>query len=260
MEIYRGGRVAELVEGWQGAIPAELPSVPDVGVETALLVAGLVCTAAAWRAQRSWLRGLIGEWKVRRLLRRHHADAMHDVLLPRADGTGWTQIDHLVRLTDRILVLETKNLGGRLAGTERDDRWTQRFGRRSFSIQNPLRQNALHLAAVRAAAGREVRLHGVVLLVGQAWLDERLPMGCHRLSSFTRLLRELQRNDRFGPTRESRVSAAWDRIRAAALGRLIDHWRHGAAIERAHGRAPQLAGGLGFALAAGALLGLFLAG
>ena len=57
---------------------------------------------AAWHAQRSWLPGLLGEWKVASL-RRHQVEAAHDVLLPRADGAGWTQIDHLVRLPDRIL-------------------------------------------------------------------------------------------------------------------------------------------------------------
>jgi hypothetical protein len=99
-----------------------------------------------------------------------------------------------------------------------------------------------------------------VLLVDQAWIDQRLPMGCHRPSSFARLLREMQRADRFGPTWETRVGAGWDRIAAAASGRLIDHWRHGTAIDLAYGRRSQLAGGLGLALAGGALLGLFLAG
>ena len=179
MEIYRGSRVSEVVGAW--AEPLHLPLTVSRTRRAAAPAGGLGLAAAAWHAQRSWLRGLLGEWKVRRLLRRHRVEAMHDVLLPRADGAGWTQVDHLVRLPDRILVLETKNLGGRLFGAERDDRWTQRFGRRSFQILNPLQQNALHLAAVRAAAGRDVRLEGMVLLVGQGWVDERLPIGCHRL-------------------------------------------------------------------------------
>jgi Nuclease-related domain len=260
MEIYRGGHVSEMLGAWTE--PLRLPplDVTGLGLEALLLAAGLGFAAATWHAQLPWLRGLIGEWKVRHLLWRHRIEAAHDVLLPRADGAGWTQVDHLVRLPDRILVVETKNLGGRLIGTEHDDRWTQRFGKRSFQFLNPLKQNALHLAAVRAAAGRDVRLQGMVLLVGRAWVNERLPAGCWRLESFARRLRELQRRDRFGPTWESRVEAAWGRIRAAASHRLLDRWRHGAAIDRARGRRPLLAGGLGFALAAGALLGLFLAG
>jgi restriction system protein len=88
--------------------------------------------------------------RVARLLRRHGFPARHDVLMPHPDGTGWTQIDHLVRLPDRILAIETKNLGGRLFSGERNERRTERFGRRCWSIQNPSRQNALHLRAARA--------------------------------------------------------------------------------------------------------------
>ncbi len=201
----------------------------------------------------------MGEWRVARLLRRHGAEASHDVLLPHPDGAGWTQIDHLVRLPDRILVVETKNLGGRLSGGARDERWTQRFGPRSYAIQNPLRQNALHLAAVRAVVGRDVRLQGVVLLVGRAWVDERLPIGCLRLDGFGRLLREAQLRDRFGPTWQDRVAPAWERLAAAASTRLRDRWRHAAAIERRTGVRPGLAGA-GLALAAGAALGFALAG
>ena len=258
MEIYRGSRVSEVVGAWAEPLHLPLTSFPDT--EALLLAGGLGLAAAAWHAQRSWLLGLLGEWKVRRLLRRHRIEAVHDVLLPRADGAGWTQVDHLVRLPDRILVLETKNLGGRLFGAEHDDRWTQRFGRRSFQILNPLKQNALHLAAVRAAAGRDVRLEGMVLLVGRAWVDERLPFGCRRLDSFARRLRELQRAGRFGPTWESRVEAAWRRIGAAASYRLLDRWSHGAAVERARGVRRRVPAGLGFAMAAGAMLGLYLAG
>jgi restriction system protein len=260
MEILQGGRLPELVDGWAATLAAHLPPSPPSAIELAFLAAGLFCAAAAWRAQAPWLRGLLGEWKVRRLLRRHGAEAMHDVLLPRPDGAGWTQVDHLVRLPDRILVLETKNLGGRLHGAERDACWTQAFGRRIFQIQNPLLQNALHLAAVRTAAGRDVRLHGMVLLVGRGWVDDRLPMGCHRLGSFARQLCLLQRRDRFGPTWESRVASAWARIQEAASTRLRDRLHHEAAIARAHGGRHRLAPGLGLALAAGALLGLFLAG
>lgn len=195
MEIYRGGSPPQTVHA--ASAPAahpfaglRLPNLSLADLDPLLLVLGLGLAFAAWRAQRSWLRGFLGEWRVARLLRRQGLDARHDVLLPHPDGAGWTQIDHLVRLPDRILVIETKNLGGRLTGGGRDARWTQRCGRRSFSILNPLHQNALHLRAVRAVVGRDVRVQGLVLLVGRAWIDERLPPGCCRLPGFGRLLRE----------------------------------------------------------------------
>ena len=220
MEIYRGGSLSQTVLDWTAAT---LPSLerPQLGdLDHLLLVLGLTLALAAWRSQRSWLRGFMGEWRVARLLRRHRLEARHDVLLPHPDGEGWTQIDHLVRLPDRILVVETKNLGGRLAGGERDERWTQRFGRHCHVIQNPLHQNALHLRAVRAVVGRDVRLQGLLLLVGRAWIDERLPMGCLRLEGFARLLREASLRDRFGPTWQDRIDPAWDRLSAVASTRL----------------------------------------
>ena len=246
MEIYRGGSLPQTVLEWTTPALRSLER-PQLGeLDHVLLVLGLTLALAAWRSQRSWLRGLMGEWRVARLLRRHGLEARHDVLLPHPDGAGWTQIDHLVRLPDRILVVETKNLGGRLAGGERDERWTQRFGWRCHAIQNPLRQNALHLAAVRAVVGRDVRLQGLVLLVGRAWVDERLPVGCRRLDGFKRLLDEAQLRDRFGPTWQDRIAPAWDRLAAAASTRLRDRWRHAAAIERRTGVRPGLAGAWGW--------------
>lgn len=264
MEIYRGGSLPQSVLEWTepAARSLERLKLPDLklaDLDSLLLVLGVTLALAGWRAQRNWWRGLIGEWRVARLLRRHGVPARHDVLLPHPDGVGWTQIDHLVRLPDRILVIETKNLGGRLSGSAHDERWTQRFGRRSHSIQNPLRQNALHLAAVRAVVGRDVRLQGLVLLVGRAWVDERLPMGCFRLEGFARLLREASLRDRFGPTWQDRIDPAWDRLAAAASTRQRHRWQHAAAIQLRTGTRPRLAGA-GLALAAGAALGFALAG
>ena len=98
-------------------------------------------------------------------------EAAHDLLLPRPDRAGWTQLDHLARLPDRLLVIETKSLGGRLSGWADERTWTQRFGPCQFSFLNPLWQNALHLEAVRALAGPGVRVEGMVVLVGRGWFD-----------------------------------------------------------------------------------------
>jgi hypothetical protein len=264
MEVYRGGSLPQTVADW--AEPAaralsglKLPAPKLADLDPLLFGLGLLLTLAVWRAQRNWLRGWLGEWRVARLLRRHGLESRHDVLLPHPSRAGWTQIDHLARLPDRIVVVETKNFGGCLSGSERDERWTQRFGRRCHSIQNPLRQNALHLAAVRAVVGRDIRLHGIVLLVGRAWVDERLPMGCFRPDGFSRFLREASLLDRFGPLGHDRLAPAWDRLAAASSSRLRDRWHHAAAIELLTGARPRMAGA-GLALAAGAALGFALAG
>lgn len=264
MEIYRGSSPPQAVHATTASVACpfaglQLPDLSLADLDPFLLALGLGLACAAWRAQRSWLRGLLGEWRVARLLRRHGLCARHDVLLPHPDGAGWTQIDHLVRLPDRILVIETKNLGGRLSGNARDARWTQRFGRRSFSILNPLHQNALHLRAVRFVVGRDVRLQGLVLLVGRAWIDERLPPGCFRLPGFIRLLREATLRDRVGPLGHDWLDRAWNRLATASSARLRDRWRHAAMVDLLTGARPRIAGA-GLALAAGAALGFALAG
>lgn len=100
--------------------------------------------------------GRAGEIRVERLLSRLQAEALHDIVLTDGRG-GLTQIDHLV-LTDRaLLVLETKEYSGTVLGRERESHWTQRLGGKSYRFQNPLRQNYLHLAAVRMLASPEAR-------------------------------------------------------------------------------------------------------
>jgi hypothetical protein len=85
---------------------------------------------------------------------------------------------------------------------------------------------------VRALVGRKVRLQGIVLLVGRAWVDGRLPLGCFRLDGFARLLREASLRDRFGPIGHDRLASAWDCLAAASSRRLRDRWQHADAIEQ----------------------------
>ena len=112
---------------------------------------------------------------------------------------------------------------------------------------------------MRAAVGRDVRLQGIVLLVGRAWIDERLPPGCFRLGGFTRLLREASRRDRFGPLGRDWLDKAWNRLATASSTRLRDRWHHAAMVDLLTGARPRIVGA-GLALAAGGALGFALAG
>jgi hypothetical protein len=97
MEIYRGG-LPQTVLDWAEPTARSLAGLKLADLDPFLFFLGLALALAAWRAQRSWLRGFLGEWRVARLLRLHGLEARHDVLLPHPEGTGWTQVDHLVRL------------------------------------------------------------------------------------------------------------------------------------------------------------------
>ncbi len=118
---------------------------------------------------RSHLIGRGGERAVRRSLTRLGLAALHDVVL--ADRLGHTQIDHLVRTSRGIAVLETKTFAGWIKGTTHGGQWTQYLagGRVRHAFQNPLRQNYRHCKAVEAAIGATaVPVAGFVVSAGRA--------------------------------------------------------------------------------------------
>ncbi len=93
---------------------------------------------------RPALIGRGGERAVRLALARLGLPALHDVVL--ADALGHTQIDHLVRTTQGIVVIETKTFSGWITGTLYSAEWTQRLagGHVRHRFQNPVRQNHRH--------------------------------------------------------------------------------------------------------------------
>lgn len=123
-------------------------------------------------------KGWLGERLVRLLARwRLPAELyqpLHDVTLMTDDGT--TQIDHLFVSPFGIFVVETKNMGGWIFGSEKQARWTQRFHRKSVSFQNPLRQNYKHVKAVEAVTGLPIEvIHSVVVFVGSSRFKTTMP-------------------------------------------------------------------------------------
>lgn len=146
-----------------------------------LVVTGLRLAFKA-RAQ-----GWIGERLVAVRLEEHAHAALHDVILPDGRG-GLTQVDHILLNDQGIWVVETKTLSGRIFGRERDRQWTQRLGRQSFRIGNPLRQNYGHLKAVEAVVGRAVPVHGRVVMAGTADFPKGMPSG---VSTSRELRREM---------------------------------------------------------------------
>jgi restriction system protein len=100
----------------------------------------------------------------------------NDLVLPRPDGKGTTQIDHVVVSPFGIFVIETKNYEGWIFGDENSRQWTQVIYGKKSRFQNPLHQNALHVRALATATGlpREC-FHNLVFFVGDAILKTPLP-------------------------------------------------------------------------------------
>src|SRR5258707_1222132 len=79
---------------------------------------------ATWRKFGEFKAGVTGhkgEGAVARVLSALGVPVLHDVLLP--DLLGLTQLDHLVRAPDAILVIETKTYGGHITGSLDGAEW-----------------------------------------------------------------------------------------------------------------------------------------
>lgn len=141
-----------------------------------LTIAAMVCIllsvsllGAGLRLFAGKSRGDLGERMVAKSLlglNQEHYKVFHDLYLPRPDGKGTTQVDHVVVSRYGIFVVETKYLNGWIFGDARRKLWNQSLYGHHSQFQNPLHQNRLHLQAVKVALRlRERQLHSVVIFV-----------------------------------------------------------------------------------------------
>ncbi len=125
------------------------------------------------------VKGMLGEWYVNRKLSRaldsQQYQLFKNVTLPTAEGT--TQIDHILLSPFGVFVIETKNMRGRIFGSERQAKWTGQIYSRKYSFQNPLRQNYKHTETLRGLLmlPQEV-VYSVVIFTARAKLKTSLPV------------------------------------------------------------------------------------
>jgi hypothetical protein len=136
------------------------------------------------------LAGTIGEMRVAAVLDDIGIEALHDVYLPDGrDGHRWTQIDHLVLTNAGILVVETKNYGGRIYASQFDQKWTYFIGGQKHTFQNPIRQNKLHVRAVQDLA-TGVQVLERVVFTNRAEFAKDIPEGVSMLRDLRQDLAE----------------------------------------------------------------------
>lgn len=100
--------------------------------------------------------------------------ALHDVMLHASGGS--TQIDHIIVSRYGIFVIETKNMKGWVFGGARSPEWKQVLYKKSYTFQNPLRQNYKHTKAVEEITGLpKSTIHSVVAFMGPCELKSKLP-------------------------------------------------------------------------------------
>lgn len=143
-------------------------------------------TAAIVLYFRPKIRGWIGEQSVRRVLQKQHLESLHDVYV-QDKNDRLTQIDHLVLVGDQLVIIETKNYSGAIFGTAKQRSWTQKIGRSTFKLQNPLIQNKLHVRIVQELFP-DTSIEPVVCFVGSATFPKGLPDGVCVLADLAEVL------------------------------------------------------------------------
>ena len=122
-----------------------------------------------------------GESMVREVVKRLPSDrycVLHDVHLPLTYGPD-AQIDHIVVSPYGIFVIETKNWKGIVYGDAGAEKWTKYLRGQKMVLQNPLRQNARHVAAVKGIFESAVNdiVTGVVAMSPEIEFKGGVPSG-----------------------------------------------------------------------------------
>lgn len=141
-----------------------------------LFVLWLLLKIAGGPAFKGWL----GECMIKRMALKRLDPALYrtfgDIYLPRPDGEGTTQVDHIVVSKFGIFVIETKNYKGWIFGHEKQPQWTQQIYKAKHRFQNPLHQNSLHVKALELFLDLpDHYFHSVVMFIGDCQFKTQLP-------------------------------------------------------------------------------------
>ncbi|MDQ7095009.1 nuclease-related domain-containing protein [Desulfosporosinus sp. PR] len=98
---------------------------------------------------KSSRKGELGEYKIDLSLGRLSGDyrVFNDVFI--RNHERFAQIDHVVVSSFGIFVIEVKNYMGVIIGDERSKYWYQNFGGNSKSFYSPIKQNFVHILALK---------------------------------------------------------------------------------------------------------------
>lgn len=97
---------------------------------------------------------------------------VRNVYAPLPDG-AFSEVDVALVNEKGLFVIESKNYSGWIFGSEAQKMWTQTFpSGRKERFYNPVRQNAGHIKALRAALGNDVPMFSVVVFSSRCELKK----------------------------------------------------------------------------------------
>jgi hypothetical protein len=178
--------------------------------------------------------GNAGEMRVSRILAEINAEAIHDFVFVEKGVTR--QVDHIVRGSESLIVLETKNWSGTIAGGPRGSWRVQgKKERKARYFDNPLEQNAGHLGGLVRMLGQPAT--GVVVMAGSGKpASGGFPEGVVTSRALAREMMSLGAGMR--PSRG--VEAAWRELRRQAAPSLMKplRRRHEDRMRKRNGHQP----------------------
>jgi len=132
-------------------------------------IAAIVLLASSWLIYRH----LRGGSRLQKMLTDISYDRIDGVLLPNGDE-GEIQIDHLLLTSQGLLIVDIKDVVGKVFGSDKMQEWTVISEDRRFTFSNP--QPALYdrIAAVRQIV-RQVPVSGRILFLDGAEFTKGVP-------------------------------------------------------------------------------------
>lgn len=98
-------------------------------------------------------------------------------------GSEVVQIDCVALGPKGVFIFESKDFSGWIYGTGDQRYWTQtlNFGQEKHQFYNPIRQNAIHIAALSGLFSSKIPVHSIIVFGNNAVLKSiaNLPSGCH---------------------------------------------------------------------------------
>lgn len=120
--------------------------------------------------------GLLGEYQLSCKLQRYAQDGakfLYNTYLPYKDGT--TEIDIIMIHPSGLYVFENKNYRGVISGSDKDKMWLQHIHHQLYKFQNPIKQNNMHISAIRHIVGQTTNIHSVVVFGDKCKLKIKYP-------------------------------------------------------------------------------------
>lgn len=139
------------------------------------------------------IRGMFGEKSIAfllSLLDKKKYKVLNNVLLETKNGT--VQIDHIVVSNYGIFVIETKNYSGIILGKENEKYWKQVLGKNKFNLYNPIKQNYVHVTALKEVLTKFGNLKIIPIVVFTMRADLKIESNTDVVYSY-KLLRTIKK-------------------------------------------------------------------